>query len=225
MNGLNKKAFFGFLQLFATLAALLFLPVWTINYWQAWVFLAVFFIPALAITIYLAKADVGLLERRLSAGPRNEKEKSQKIIQVLAQLSFMGIIIFPAVDHRLGWSFVPVWVVLTGDILIIAGFFIVFLVFKKNTFTSAIIEVADGQSVISTGPYRWVRHPMYMGALIMLLGTPPALGSWWGLLLLIPMVFVLAWRLLNEEKFLVGNLPGYTEYQKKVKYRLLPFTW
>jgi protein-S-isoprenylcysteine O-methyltransferase Ste14 len=225
MDQLNKKAFLGFSQLFITLAILLFVPGWTVDYWQAWVFLATFFLGALAITIYLAKKDVKLLERRLSAGPAAEKEKSQKTIQVLAQISFLAIIVFPAIDHRFGWSAVPAAIVFAGNIFIIAGYLIVFLVFKENTFTSATIEVADGQSVISTGPYALVRHPMYMGALVLLLGIPIALGSWWGMLAVIPITLVLAWRLRDEEKFLSKNLAGYPAYQEKVKYRLIPFIW
>jgi protein-S-isoprenylcysteine O-methyltransferase Ste14 len=225
MKPVIKKAITGFLQLFIMLLLLLFLPAWTFHYWQAWVFLAVFFIPALVITIYLGKNDLSLLQRRVDAGPREEKRRSQKIIQAIAQLAFFCIIVIPAVDHRLGWSVVPVYAVGIGDVLVLSGFYIVFLVFKENTFTSAIIEVAKDQTVISTGLYGIVRHPMYMGALVLLFGIPPALGSWWGPLFVIPMIAVLAWRLLDEEKFLAADLKGYSEYQLKVKYRLLPFIW
>jgi protein-S-isoprenylcysteine O-methyltransferase Ste14 len=120
---------------------------------------------------------------------------------------------------------VPLFVVAIGDILIITGFYIVFLVFKENTFTSAIIEVSEEQTIISTGPYAIVRHPMYIGALILLLGIPIALGSWWGLFAIVPISAVIVWRLIDEEKFLLENLPGYQQYQQKVRYRLLPFIW
>ena len=225
MTELNKKALIGFIGLFIVVSLLLFVGAWSVYYWQAWVFLGAFFIPALLITIYLAKNDTTLLERRVSAGPANEKETSQKRIQSVAQLAFLMIIVLPAIDHRLGWSSVPAYFVITGDLLIVAGYYVVFLVFRENTFTSATIEVAAGQSVISTGPYALVRHPMYSGALILLLGTPLSLGSWWGLLMVIPMVAALAWRLLDEEKFLSKNLHGYNAYQQKVKYRLIPFIW
>jgi protein-S-isoprenylcysteine O-methyltransferase Ste14 len=102
---------------------------------------------------------------------------------------------------------------------------VVFLTFKENTFTSAVIEVTSEQRIVSTGPYAIVRHPMYIGALILLAGTPIALGSWWGLLTVIPIKLVIVWRLLDEEKFLLKNLPGYLQYQQKVRYRLVPFIW
>jgi protein-S-isoprenylcysteine O-methyltransferase Ste14 len=225
MNDLNKKAFGGLLQLTITLALCLFLPALTIHYWQGWVFLFVFSISALMITIYLMEKDPKLLERRVNGGPASEKEKSQKIIQIMASVAFLAIIVFPAIDHRLSWSVVPVYVVLIGDILVATGFYLVFLVFKENTFTSAVIEVSEGQFIISTGPYAVVRHPMYIGALVLLTGIPVALGSWWGLLTIIPITLVIIWRLLDEEKFLLKNLPDYFEYQQKVKFRLLPFIW
>lgn len=177
------------------------------------------------ITIYLWKKDPKLLERRVNAGPSAEKETKQKRIQVFASLAFIALMIVPSLDHRFSWSNVPVLVVIGGDILAALGFFIVFLVFKENTFTAATIEIAPDQTVISTGPYAVVRHPMYAGALIMLFGTPLALGSWWALLLFILMTFVIIWRLLDEERFLAKSLPGYNEYCKKVPYRLIPSIW
>jgi len=138
---------------------------------------------------------------------------------------FLALIVVSALDHRFAWSPVPALGVISGDGLIILGFVFVFLVFKVNTFTSGIIEVAAGQEVISTGPYSLVRHPMYLGALILLMGIPMALGSWWGEIAMAPMIAVLVWRLLDEERFLVRNLPGYEEYRRKVTYRLAPFVW
>jgi protein-S-isoprenylcysteine O-methyltransferase Ste14 len=114
---------------------------------------------------------------------------------------------------------------IAGDVLVTLGFLIVFLVFKENTFTAATIEVVSDQTVISTGPYAIVRHPMYSGALVMLLGTPLALGSWWGLLMFVPMVFTIAWRALDEERVLLTNLRGYEEYCQMVRYRLVPHVW
>jgi len=135
------------------------------------------------------------------------------------------VIEFPAIDHRFAWSTVPPYVSFAGDGLVALGLLIIFLVFKENTFTSAVIEVDAEQTVIATGPYRLVRHPMYAGALVMLLGVPLALGSRWGLLTIIPIALVIVWRLLDEEKFLARNLPGYSEYRSKVKARLVPFIW
>jgi protein-S-isoprenylcysteine O-methyltransferase Ste14 len=225
MKDLNLKAFAGLFALFVVMAAALFIPAWTLNYWQAWAFLAVFFGSSFLITIYLMKNDPKLLERRVTAGPLHEKETSQKIIQFVAQFAFLLVLIFPVLDHRLRWSFVPSYVKLIGDVLILIGFYIVFLVFKENTHTSALVEVEANQKVVSTGPYALVRHPMYIGALILLLGTPLALGSWWGVFTIIPITAVIIWRLLDEERFLSANLPGYVEYENKVKYRLIPLVW
>jgi protein-S-isoprenylcysteine O-methyltransferase Ste14 len=133
--------------------------------------------------------------------------------------------ILPSLDHRFSWSAVPLPVVVLGDVLTVLGFFIVFRVFKENTFTAATIEVASDQRVISTGPYAIVRHPMYSGTLVMLVGTPLVLGSWWGLLMFVLMIFAIAWRALDEERFLRKNLPGYAEYCQIVRYRLVPFVW
>ena len=225
MNALNIRAVAGLLQLLIIMAVLIFVPAGTLDYPRAWMFLAVFFTPVLAITIYLMKNDPKLLERRIKAGPADEKETSQKIIQFFAMIDFIAVMLVPAFDHRFGWSAVPPYVVAAGDIIVVLGFLIVFLVFKENTFTSAIIELSTEQKVISTGPYALVRHPMYIGALIMLVGVPLGLGSWWGLLTVVPMTLVIVWRLLDEEKFLAKNLAGYSEYQNVVRYRLLPLVW
>jgi protein-S-isoprenylcysteine O-methyltransferase Ste14 len=225
MNELNKKAFGGLLRLIITLAILLFLPAWSICYWQAWIFLVVFFIPVLAITLYLMKKDPKLLERRINAGSAAEKLKSQKIIQFLAGIAFTVIFIVSALDHRFSWSRVPVYIVVVGEFLVVSGFLIVFFVFKENSFASATIEVGADQTIITTGPYNLVRHPMYSGAFVMLAGIPISLGSWWGLATVIPLMIVIVWRLLDEEKFLIRSLPGYAAYRKKVRSRLLPFIW
>jgi protein-S-isoprenylcysteine O-methyltransferase Ste14 len=207
------------------MGVLLLAPAWTLGYWQAWVYLFVFGASSALITAYLWKKDPQLLQRRISAGPGAEREKSQKLIQLLASGVFIGAMIVPPLDHRFCWSAVPLPVVVVGDVLTALGFLIVFRVFKENTFTAATIEVAHGQRVISTGPYAIVRHPMYSGALVILVGTPLALGSWWGLLMFILMIFTIAWRALDEERFLFKNLPGYAEYCQIVRYRLVPFVW
>ena len=225
MNALNRKALGKLGSFLPVLAGAVFLAAWTIDYWQAWIFLAIFAGASLAITAYLMKHDPKLLERRVYAGPRSEKQTRQQIIQFVAFISFFAILLFPAFDHRFGWSAVPTYIALIGDALVAFGFLIVFFVFKENTFASATIEVDTGQKVVSTGPYSVVRHPMYSGALIMLFGVPLALGSWWGLLMVIPITIVIVWRLLEEEKFLAQSLPGYSEYRTKVTYRLVPLVW
>ena len=225
MNQVNIKAFVGMLQLFIVLGLTIFLPAWTFDYWQAWIVVAVFFSCTLAVTLYLVKNDPKLLERRVSAGFVAEKEKSQKIIQAFAAAAFIALFVVSALDHRFGWSTVPPSLVAFGDVLIVIGFYLVFLVFKANSFASGTIEIGDEQRVVMTGPYALVRHPMYVGALVMLVGVPLALGSLWGLVAIVPMTVVLVARLLDEEKFLAKNLAGYCEYQSKVRYHLVPLIW
>jgi protein-S-isoprenylcysteine O-methyltransferase Ste14 len=225
MNQLNIRAFAGLLQLLIIMAATIFLPAWTLDYWQAWVLLAVFFGSVLAISLYLMKNDPKLLERRVNAGVGAEHERSQNIIQAFAALAFIAIFVVSALDHRFVWSTVPGYLTAFGNILVAFGFYFVFLVFKENSFASGTIEVGAEQRVIATGPYALVRHPMYIGALVMLAGVPFALGSLWGLLALIPMALLLVARLLDEEKFLAKNLAGYQAYQSKVKHRLIPLIW
>jgi len=225
VNTLARKTIVGFAQLVLALGVCLFAPAWTFRYWQAWIYLAVFAGSAALITAYLWKNDPGLLERRVRAGPGAESEKSQIVIQVLASLAFLGLLILPSLDHRSSWSRVPLAAVIAGDALVALGFLLVFAVFKENTFTAATIGVVPDQTVVSTGPYAVVRHPMYAGALVMLLGTPPALGSWWGLLLVLALVGIIAWRLLDEERLLSQRLPGYAAYRQQVRYRLAPFLW
>jgi protein-S-isoprenylcysteine O-methyltransferase Ste14 len=207
------------------MGALLFLPAGTLDYWEAWVFTAVFFVCNVALTVWLMINDPKLLERRMKAGPAAEKETAQKIIVAIAMLSFVGLGILSALDRRFGWSDVPASVVILGNILVALSYLVFYFVFRENTYGAATIQVEKNQKVISTGPYALVRHPMYTGALIMMFGFPLALGSWWGLLMLIPGVAWVIWRLLDEEKFLSRNLAGYTEYKNQVRYHLIPSVW
>lgn len=203
----------------------MFVPAGTLDYWQAWAFLTVYFASSLAITLDLMRRDPELLERRMRGGPTAEKDPTQRLIMLLASLGFVGLLVVPALDRRYGWSRVPPAAALVGDALVAIGFLAVYFVFKENTFTSATVELAPGQKVVSTGPYALVRHPMYAGASVMLAGIPIALGSWRGLLVLAAMLPALVWRLLDEERFLARNLPGYAEYRRKVRYRLIPRVW
>jgi protein-S-isoprenylcysteine O-methyltransferase Ste14 len=225
MRRLRLKAFAGLLLLFVAMAALLFIAAGTSDYWQAWIFLAVYFGSSLALTLYLMKEDPALLQRRMRGGPTAEKEPVQKIIMLITSLGFVGLLVVPALDHRFAWSQMPPHMALAGDVLVGAGLLAIFFVFRENSFTSATIELAPDQKVISSGPYALVRHPMYSGALVMLLGMPIALGSWWGVLVVVAMLPALIWRLLEEEKFLAENLAGYVAYQDSVRYRLLPWVW
>lgn len=225
MNPLHSKAYRGLAILFLVMAALLFGVAGTLDYWQAWLYLAVYFAASIAITVDLIQRDPALLERRMSGGPFAEKEPAQRVIMFLASLGFIALAIVPALDRRFGWSHVPVPAVLAGDAIMLLGWFGIFLVFRENSFASATIVSSADQRVISTGPYAVVRHPMYAAALVMLLGISPALGSWWGLPIFAAIVPALIWRLTDEERFLVQNLPGYPEYREAVRYRLLPLVW
>jgi protein-S-isoprenylcysteine O-methyltransferase Ste14 len=222
MNVLTAKTFAGFANLLVILGLSLFLPAWSLDFLEAWVFLIVFFVPVLVISVYFLRHEPELIERRLKAGPSAEKRTSQKIIQSLASLFFILMFLVPGFDHRLHWSHVPPILVIAADIVVLLGFWIVFLVFKENRYTSAVVEVAAEQQVITTGPYAVVRHPMYSGALLLLFSAPIALGSWWALPLFLPMFVVIVLRLLDEERFLLQSLPGYEEYCRKVQYRLIP---
>jgi protein-S-isoprenylcysteine O-methyltransferase Ste14 len=222
---LNAKAVGGLLVTLVVMAGLLFVAAGTVDYWQAWVFLGVFGASGLAITVDLMKRDPKLLARRVRGGPTAEKEPTQKIIQTFTALGFIAMLVVPALDHRWHWSAVPPEVVVGADILVVVGFVLIYFVYKENSFASATIELAPEQKVISTGPYALVRHPMYFGGLLMLSGMAVALGSWYGLLALVVMMPALLWRLLDEEKFLVKRLQGYSEYRNKVRYRLVPFVW
>jgi protein-S-isoprenylcysteine O-methyltransferase Ste14 len=185
----------------------------------------VYFACSLAITLDLMKRDPALLARRMRGGPFAEKETAQKIIMSFASLGFIGLLIVPGLDRRFGWSGMPPAMAIAGDALMLVGWLGIFYVFRENSFTSSTIELAEDQKVISTGPYAWVRHPMYAAALLMLTGIPISLGSWWGLLVMAAILPAVVWRLLDEEKFLATNLAGYVQYQGRVRYRLLPPIW
>ena len=225
MRSLYLKAFGGLAVLFLIMASLLFVAAGTLHYWQAWLFLAVYFLASLAITLYLINNNRALLARRMSGGPFAEKEPAQRIIMALVSIGFVGLILLPAIDHRFGWSHLSIPAILAGDALVLLGWLGIFFVFRENSFASATIESAEDQRVISTGLYAWVRHPMYATSLLMLLGIPVALGSWWGVLIVVAIVPALIWRLTDEERFLVGHLAGYAAYREKTRYRLIPHVW
>ena len=222
---LAKKTLLFFVLFLVVMGLAIFLPAWSLAYWEGWVYISIYFVLVLLVTLYLLKNDPELLKRRLHRGPFSEKEKSQKIIQSFSTLVFIGIILFPGFDHRYGFSLAPWYVPVIGNLLLVVAYKIVFFVFKTNTYTSAVIEVAKDQKVISTGPYAIVRHPMYSGALLVIIATPLALGSYWALFFVVPIILVVAWRAVEEEKFLSKNLPGYVEYCQKTRYRFVPYIW
>jgi protein-S-isoprenylcysteine O-methyltransferase Ste14 len=225
MKNLDAKAWLAVAVLAVVMGLLLFVPAGTVRYWQAWVYLSIFIGASVLITLYLMLRDPALLERRMRGGPTAEKQAAQKVIMLCTSIAFITLLMVPALDHRFGWSIVSVEGVVVGNTLVVIGFYFIFLVYRENTFTSAIIEVAENQKVISTGPYAIVRHPMYASAFLYLLGTPLALASYCGFAPVAAMMPFLIWRLIDEERFLATHLPGYTAYQKRVRYRLVSFVW
>lgn len=224
-TSLGRRAALATLKFIIVLAVVILLPAGTVFYWQGWLLWANICGWSAALTFYFFKYDQALLERRLHGGPGAEREPAQKRIQLFATIFIVALVVASALDYRFGWSMVPAPIVFLGNALVAIGFAIVFLVLRENSFAAATIEVTADQRVISTGPYALVRHPMYAGALVPFLGVPPALGSWWGLLAILPVVAGLVARLQDEEAYLARNLPGYEEYRRKVRYRLVPGVW
>lgn len=211
-----------FISVFPVLGLMFFLPAWTFNYWQAWVYIFIVAVPAVFLGMYLYKHDRALLERRMRM---KEKLQEQKLIVAISFPLFLAAFIIPGFDFRFGWSQIPVAAVVVSEVLVLAGYLIVALVFKANSYTSRIIEVEKGQKVITTGPYSIVRHPMYLGVLIFYIFSPLALGSWWAVIPALFIIPVIIARIKGEEKELLENLTGYRDYAMKTRYRLLPGLW
>jgi len=224
-RSLDARAWISLAVLAVVMAALLFVPAGTIRYSQAWVYLAIFIGASALTTLYLMRKDRTLLARRMRGGPMAEQRAVQRVIMLFTSAGFIALLVVPALDHRFGWSEVPLAGVVAGDALVLIGFGLIFLVYRENTFTSATIAVAEDQRVVSTGPYAVVRHPMYASAALYLVGTPLALGSYWGLVPIAAMLPFLIWRLNDEERLLAASLPGYADYQARVPHRLVPFVW
>jgi protein-S-isoprenylcysteine O-methyltransferase Ste14 len=204
---------------------LLFLPAGTFDYWQAWVFLAVFTVVSIFPAVYLLRKDPAIVVRRMRAGPKAETRPVQKVAVAGIMILFMALLVSSALDHRFGWSPVPNSVNLIGDALVAIGLGIALFTVVENSYAAANITVEADQKLVSTGLYGLVRHPMYMGSMIMLAGIPLALDSWWGLAVLVPVLIVLTVRILDEEKMLTRELAGYREYTDKVHHRLVPYVW
>ncbi|CAM3346754.1 hypothetical protein BST27_25785 [Mycobacterium intermedium] len=207
------------------LAAILFVPAGTANYWQAWVFVAVFTLGTIIPSLYLGRTDPDALRRRMRGGPWAEARTAQQVIIVAAFAVLFVMMALSALDHRFGWSSVPAAVSVVGDVLVVTGLVAGVLVVVQNSYAAANITVEAGQTVTSDGLYGIVRHPMYAANLFLMTGIPLALGSYWGLLLLVPGVLVLVARILDEEKLLTQELAGYREYRRRVRYRLVPYVW
>jgi len=221
-GGLIKTVSVRWLGFVIVLVALFFLPAGTFDYWEAWVYMLVLLVPAVAVLFYLLRKDPALVERRMRT---REREAPQRLVILLSYLWFVLVFLIQGFDRRFGWSDVPLGVVIAADVLVFVGYLIVFLVLRENSYASRVVDVEREQKVISTGPYSVVRHPMYMGVIVMYVMTPLALGSYWALIpapLIIP---ILVARIRNEEQVLARELPGYSGYMQKVIYRLIPRVW
>jgi protein-S-isoprenylcysteine O-methyltransferase Ste14 len=204
---------------------MVFLPAWTFDYWQAWVLLVAFALSTWIPGIYLLRTNPVALQRRTRGGPTAETRMAQKAVMGGVWLSRAAMFVVSALDHRFGWSPVPTAVCWVGDVLVAVGLGVVMLVVIQNSYAAATVRVESGQKLVSTGLYGLVRHPMYTGNVITMVGIPLALGSYWGLIFVVPGLIVLALRIRDEEKLLQEELDGYREYTQKVRYRLVPCMW
>src|SRR5690242_9273088 len=204
---------------------MVFLAAFTFNYWQAWVFLVVFALSTWTAGIYLLRTSPVALKRRMRGGPAAETRKVQKLVMAGWWLSLAATVVVSGLDRRFGWSPVPTAICLVGDVLVATGLLVAALVVIQNNHAAATVRVEASQEVVTTGLYGLVRHPMYTGNIILMVGIPLALGSYWGLALLIPGLIVLGLRIRDEEQLLQQELGGYREYTEKVRYRLVPHMW
>jgi protein-S-isoprenylcysteine O-methyltransferase Ste14 len=204
------------------LGALFFLTAGTFRYWEAWVYLGVIFIPMLFVMIYLIRYNPELLERRMRM---RERRQEQSIIIKLAILVMALAFVLPGLDKRFGWSHPSTALIVIADVLVLVGYAIVFLVFRENRYAARTVAVDEEQKVINSGPYAVVRHPMYVGMLLMYVFSPLALGSYWAMLPALILVPIIIARIVNEEIVLKQDLPGYEAYIQKTKYRLIPGIW
>ncbi|BBY62584.1 methyltransferase family protein [Mycolicibacterium helvum] len=209
----------------AAFAALLFVPAGTVNYWQGWAVLAVFTAASLGPTLFMVRIDPAALERRMQAGVKAETRPVQKVVIAATFMAFAAILVVPALDHRFGWSHVPAWLSVLGVVMVATGLGLTMLVVFQNRYASATITVEEGQPLVSTGLYGFVRHPMYSGNVILMIGISLGLGSYWALLLVLVGVLLMAVRIVDEEKMLTEQLDGYLQYPQKVRYRLVPLVW
>ncbi len=199
-----------------------FVSAGTFLYWHAWLYMGILFIPMFFVFVYLLRNDPALLERRMHM---REKESSQKLSMKVSIFFYALAFVMPGLDFRFHWSSVPIAVVMIADIMVFLGYVVFFIVLRENSYASRIVEVEENQKVISTGPYAIMRHPMYFGVLIMFLFSPVALGSFWALIAMLPVAFLIIHRIKDEERLLSKELSGYEAYRQKVRYRLIPMVW
>jgi protein-S-isoprenylcysteine O-methyltransferase Ste14 len=207
------------------LGVLLFVPAGTLTYWPGWGFIVTFTVMTNIIGLWLALKNPVLLQRRIKGGPTKETRPLQRVLISAVVVAFAVVLVVSGLDWRFGWSNAPLWVIVLGDAMVVLGLYLALVVLQQNTYAASTIETMEGQTVISTGLYGIVRHPMYLGTLILSLGAPLALGSYWGLLIVLLVIPVLVLRIGDEEKMLVGELEGYEDYRHKVRFRLIPAIW
>ncbi|MGH3954364.1 methyltransferase family protein [Mycobacteroides salmoniphilum] len=224
MKAIARVLALGLVEL-AVFGSVLFLLAGTFDYWQVWVFLVVFALSTWIPTVYLQQANPAAHERRKHAGPAAETRTVQKVLIGGWYMSLAALIVISALDHRFGWSSVPSAICVIGDVLVAVGLGITSLVVIQNSFAASTVQVETGQTVASTGLYGLVRHPMYTGNVITIVGFPLALGSYWGLVAVVPGLVALIVRIRDEERLLVEQLDGYREYAQKARYRLAPYVW
>ena len=224
MKAISKRLVIGLVELVA-FGLMLSLAAGTFTYWQAWVFLVVFALSTWILSIYLLRTNPIALQRRMRGGPTAETRMVQKVVIAGLYLSLAAMVVVSALDHRFGWSPVPTAICLVGDVLVAVGLGVAMLVVIQNSYAAATVRVEAGQKLVSTGLYGLVRHPMYTGNVITMVGFPLALGSYWGLVFVIPGLLVLALRIRDEENLLREELDGYREYTRKARYRLVPHMW
>lgn len=212
-----------FTFLFILLGLCYFLTAGTLLFWEAWLFIGIFFVIMLFFLRFLVKNDPDLLRRRLQTG---EKRKEQKFIIRISNIILLTIFLLPGLDRRWNWSSVPIWLVFVSDGIFALGYVIFFKVLKENSFASRTVQVEQKvQKVITTGPYSYVRHPMYTSIFLMFGIMPLALGSYWGLITLPLLILLMAIRIHDEEKMLCEELEGYNDYKQRTKYKIIPFIW
>ncbi len=219
---LLKKVLLRYVIAFIFIGLLIFIPAGTLKFIKGWIFIAGLIVPMTFTLIYLMVKDPELLEKRIQL---KEKDNTQKKYINLSILLYIITYIIPGLDYRFHWSIVPSWLVIISFVVMILGYVMFITVMLQNRYASRIIEIQDEQKLIDSGLYRIVRHPMYLSAIILYMASTLVLGSYFTLIPMLFLPFLLAYRIKDEEKVLMEGLPGYNEYTKKVKYRLIPFIW